>query len=144
MIPDIKYLVCLSDSEVDVVNETGNLSLNSDVPFNADNGGEPNGGGEPNRAITTNQQRKRWDLNYQEASIYLQEGSNNDKFSAHPKSQDALPAYLITHNKWFYILDLAAALLLMTLALVERPYVPPLHVHVGVSWVNEGKLIQFI
>lgn len=39
--------------------------------------------------------REQWLMNYQEASIYLEEGRNNEKFDTHPRSQSALPAYLI-------------------------------------------------
>ncbi|XP_071479888.1 two pore calcium channel protein 1-like, partial [Diadema antillarum] len=67
-----------------------------------------------------------WDLNYREAAIYLQEGENNDRFDTHPRSQDALPAYVMVHNFYFYIMDLAAALLVMLLALVEEPAVDAL------------------
>ena len=73
--------------------------------------------------------------------ILLQEGQNNDKFTAHPNSHDELPGYLITHNTGFYLLDLFAALLLMSLALVEEPAVPYLGAAVwvgllffGISW----------
>ena len=33
----------------------------------------------------------QWDLNYQEAAIYLEEGANNDKFDTHPRDQASLP-----------------------------------------------------
>ena len=42
-------------------------------------------------------QQQRWDLNYREAAIYLQEGENNDKFSAHPSRQVAL-LYVVLVN----------------------------------------------
>ncbi|XP_038058978.1 two pore calcium channel protein 1-like [Patiria miniata] len=67
--------------------------------------------------------RQRWQLNYQEAAIYLKEGENNHNFSTHPKSQDALPAYILVHNVWFYMMDFTAAILLLGLALCERPAV---------------------
>lgn len=38
---------------------------------------------------------EQWLMNYQEAAIYLEEGENNEKFDTHPKSQSALPAYII-------------------------------------------------
>lgn len=72
-------------------------------------------------------------MNYHEAAIYLEEGLNNDKFDYHPRSRDALPAYLIVHNHWFYALDLFAAFLLLALALVENPAVNGFKVHAGVS-----------
>ncbi|XP_063610865.1 two pore channel protein 1-like isoform X1 [Penaeus indicus] len=64
-----------------------------------------------------------WEMNYHEAAIFLEEGENNDKFNSHPRDRSALPAYLVTHNHWFYSLDLAAALLLMSLAVIEQPAV---------------------
>ncbi|XP_072043835.1 two pore channel protein 1-like [Amphiura filiformis] len=67
--------------------------------------------------------KKSWELNYKEAAIYLQEGENNLKFDTHPKNQDALPAYILVHNFWFYVMDLCAAILIMTLALFEHPAV---------------------
>ena len=65
----------------------------------------------------------QWAMNYQEAAIYLEEGANNDQFSTHPKRKDALPAYILTHTSWFYLLDLAASLLLLALAFAEPPAV---------------------
>ncbi|GFV56391.1 two pore calcium channel protein 1 [Trichonephila clavipes] len=75
---------------------------------------------EENPAETSDQ----WDMNYLEASIYLEEGENNDKFTFHPRSRDALPAYNLVHNQIFYCLDLAAAIALLSLALTEKPAVP--------------------
>ncbi|GFU29882.1 two pore calcium channel protein 1 [Nephila pilipes] len=66
----------------------------------------------------------QWDMNYHEASIYLEEGENNDKFTFHPRSRDALPAYNLVHNQVFYCLDLFAAIALLSLALTEKPAVP--------------------
>ncbi|XP_071790581.1 two pore channel protein 1-like isoform X1 [Asterias amurensis] len=65
-----------------------------------------------------------WQLNYQEAAIYLKEGENNEHFTTHPKNQDALPAYILVHNVWFYLMDFTAAFLLLGLALCENPAVP--------------------
>ena len=113
----------ISGSESDVAYQSGNYTVSSDEPFNEIN---------TNGLSVDERRRKRWDLNYHEAAIYLQEGENNDKFYSHPKSQNALPAYLITHNTWFYVLDLCAALLIMALALVEKPAV--FKVPVGVSF----------
>ena len=75
---------------------------------------------------------QQWEINYKEAAIFLDEGENNDKFSNHPRSREALPAYLLTHNKWFYLIDSAASLLLLALGLVERPCMEPLCVPVQV------------
>ena len=46
-------------------------------------------------------QQQRWDLNYREAAIYLQEGENNDKFSAHPSRQvNCLMAHILGQFSW--------------------------------------------
>jgi len=73
-----------------------------------------------------------WQMNYHEAAIFLQEGEDNDKFDSHPSQRKALPAYLLTHSPWFYGLDLLASLILMSLAIVERPAID---VFIG---INEG------
>ncbi|KAH9406188.1 Two pore calcium channel protein 1 [Tyrophagus putrescentiae] len=65
----------------------------------------------------------RWSLNYREAAIYLEEGYNNDKFDYHPAAYRALPAYLAVHNHAYYLVDLLACLLLLSLAIFERPAV---------------------
>lgn len=67
-----------------------------------------------------------WEMNYQEAAIYLQEGQNNDKFFTHPKDARALAAYLFVHNHFFYMMELLTALLLLLLSLCESPAVPVL------------------
>jgi len=75
---NVHFDICLwcnfAASEHDTVNEAGNYSVNdeyvvTDVGDNA-------------RLVA---QQQRWDLNYREAAIYLQEGENNDKFTAHPR-----------------------------------------------------------
>ncbi|TFK04715.1 SWI/SNF-related matrix-associated actin-dependent regulator of chromatin subfamily A-like protein 1 [Platysternon megacephalum] len=68
--------------------------------------------------------RHNWEMNYQEAAIYLQEGENNDKFFTHPKNAKALAAYLFVHNHLFYLMELITALLLLLLSLCEAPAVP--------------------
>ena len=60
------------DSEADTAFEAGNYTI-------ADSGVGNDGDAEI--------QRQRWDLNYREAAIFLQEGENNDKFTAHPRQQ---------------------------------------------------------
>ncbi|KAG8190159.1 hypothetical protein JTE90_008693 [Oedothorax gibbosus] len=67
---------------------------------------------------------EQWDMNYHEASIYLEEGDNNDKFIFHPRSRDALPAYTLVHNRIFYCIDLFTAVALLSLAFTEKPAVP--------------------
>lgn len=57
------------------------------------------------------------------AAIYLQEGLFNDKFDTHPSGSAAVTAYVITHNFWFYLLDLIASTILLLLAFFEPPAV---------------------
>ncbi|CAG2122342.1 unnamed protein product, partial [Medioppia subpectinata] len=71
-------------------------------------------------------------MNYNESAIYLEEGFNNDKFEYHPKSRKSLPAYLVVHNHWFYSMDLLASLLLLLLALFEKPAINGLKVNEGI------------
>uniref|UniRef100_A0A250YLB5 Two pore calcium channel protein 1 n=1 Tax=Castor canadensis TaxID=51338 RepID=A0A250YLB5_CASCN len=73
-----------------------------------------------------------WEMRYQEAAIYLQEGENNDKFFTHPKSAAALAAYLFAHNHLFYLMELLTALLLLLLSLCEAPAVPALRLGIYV------------
>uniref|UniRef100_UPI00398F10A7 two pore channel protein 1 isoform X4 n=1 Tax=Pristiophorus japonicus TaxID=55135 RepID=UPI00398F10A7 len=73
-----------------------------------------------------------WEMNYQEAAIYLQEGENNDKFFTHPKDQKALAAYLFVHNHIFYMMELISGLLLLILSLCEAPAVPSLRLDIYV------------
>uniref|UniRef100_A0A8C5K345 Two pore channel 1 n=1 Tax=Jaculus jaculus TaxID=51337 RepID=A0A8C5K345_JACJA len=73
-----------------------------------------------------------WEMNYQEAAIYLQEGENNDKFFTHPKNAKALAAYLFVHNHLFYLMELLTALLLLLLSLCEAPAVPALRLGIYV------------
>lgn len=71
-------------------------------------------------------------MNYQEAAIYLEEGANNDQFSTHPKRRESLPAYILAHTSWFYVLDLLASLLLLFLALAEEPAVEEFEVNLKI------------
>ena len=59
----------------------------------------------------------------QEATIYLQEGKDNDLFKAHPQGRWSKLAYNILHHPAFYISDLVVSVLLMMLAILERPSV---------------------
>uniref|UniRef100_A0A8C1RDB5 Two pore segment channel 1 n=1 Tax=Cyprinus carpio TaxID=7962 RepID=A0A8C1RDB5_CYPCA len=79
-----------------------------------------------------NSLRQSWEMNYQEAAIYLQEGENNDKFFTHPRNANALSAYLFAHNHLFYVMELLTAVLLMLLSLSEAPAVPFLRLDVYV------------
>ncbi|KAM9393406.1 two pore channel protein 1 isoform 1-T1 [Pholidichthys leucotaenia] len=76
--------------------------------------------------------KQSWEMNYQEAAIYLQEGENNDKFFTHPRNPKALAAYLFAHNHLFYMMELLTGLLLMMLSLCEAPAVPSLRLDVYV------------
>lgn len=98
-----------------------------------------------------------WEMNYHEASIFLevlqmcimtliiityvitclifliflsviQEGENNEKFDSHPHEPEALPAYLLVHNDWYYGMDLITSLVLIILAFAEDPATPPFEV----------------
>ena len=75
----------------------------------------------------------------------FQEGYNNDKFTHHPRCQEALPAYLLVHNDWFHFFDLAASLILLGLGFFERPCSEalcfPTQVH---SSIELGTLILII
>lgn len=59
---------------------------------------------------------------------YNQEGENNEKFDSHPHEPEALPAYLLVHNDWYYGMDLATSLVLIVLAFAENPATPPFQV----------------
>ncbi|XP_060068697.1 two pore channel protein 1-like [Ylistrum balloti] len=107
----------------DIYNEPGNMGY--DLPSTSING------------EVWNNTKKIWELNYHEAAIFLQEGENNDKYTTHPRSHDALPAYEIAHNHWFYALDLFASLLVLFMAACERPAVPFLTLPVGVHGALE-------
>ncbi|KAK9391628.1 two pore calcium channel protein 1 [Crotalus adamanteus] len=76
-----------------------------------------------NRCSQWDRGRRNWEMNYQEAAIYLQEGENNDKFVTHPKDPKALASYLFVHNHLFYLMELTTALLLLLLSLCEAPAV---------------------
>jgi hypothetical protein len=67
---------------------------------------------------------------------FFQEGENNDKFSHHPRSREALPAYLLVHNAWFHLLDLGASLLLLALGLFESPTLSMLEVPTQVNLIT--------
>ena len=71
--------------------------------------------------VPVDQVSKSWEFNYREAAIFLEEGMNNDKLTSHPHCHEALPAYLLVHNKMYYCLDLLAAFLLIALAFTEKP-----------------------
>ncbi|ESO09869.1 hypothetical protein HELRODRAFT_167687 [Helobdella robusta] len=64
---------------------------------------------------------QRWELNYYEASIYLNEGKDNDKFSVHPRNQLKLPIYKIVHSTWFHIVSLLVSIEILALVICESP-----------------------
>ncbi|XP_067935277.1 two pore channel protein 1-like [Watersipora subatra] len=113
-----------SDVADDHAIESGNIAASS--PHRLRSRIEGNGlqEAQPNRFLRGEQ----WMMNYQEAAIYLEEGVNNEKFDTHPKSHKALPAYLIAHHPFFHVMDLFASLLLLSLAIIERPAVQSIHV----------------
>ncbi|XP_050410021.1 two pore channel protein 1 isoform X1 [Patella vulgata] len=82
--------------------------------------------------IRERSRQTQWQLNYQEAAIYLEEGENNDKFDTHPRDQSALPAYEVAHNRWFHLLDLIAAILVLLVAICERPAIEYFSLPVGI------------
>uniref|UniRef100_A0A1A7WNU8 Voltage-dependent calcium channel protein TPC1 n=2 Tax=Iconisemion striatum TaxID=60296 RepID=A0A1A7WNU8_9TELE len=85
----------------------------------------------PQNSRTQNASLKQsWEMNYQEAAIYLQEGENNDKFFTHPRNPKALAAYLFAHNHLFYMMELVTGLMLLMLSLCEAPAVPTLRLDV--------------
>lgn len=110
----------------------------ADVPYDLSNSAEgpPSQLTElscPSGEIQGERLSKCWQLNYHEAAIFLEEGENNDKLDYHPCSRQALPAYLVVHNRLFYCLDLLAASVLMGLAFMEAPAVPGMDVPLPVS-----------
>ena len=116
----------LSESDDDTVFSSGNyVTATRDDPVPLQQQGAT--------SSVQKEQQKRWELNYHEAAIYLQEGNNNDKFTSHPTCLSALPTYLITHNVGFYLVDLAAALGLLILTLFEPPTIDHLKLQTGVS-----------
>lgn len=66
----------------------------------------------------------------------MEEGANNDQFSTHPKRRESLPAYILAHTSWFYILDLLASLVLLFLALAEEPAVETFEVSLSINDTN--------
>ncbi|RZF38082.1 hypothetical protein LSTR_LSTR006481 [Laodelphax striatellus] len=74
-----------------------------------------------------------WQMNYHEAAIFLEEGENNEKFDSHPCHPEALPAYLLVHNRLYYTVDLVTSIILLALALGEDPAVPAFKLPV---WVH--------
>ena len=59
----------------------------------------------------------------QEAALYVREGELNDKFYSHPTGRWSKLAYIILHHSVFHVFDLLLSILLMLLALIEKPSV---------------------
>ena len=59
----------------------------------------------------------------QEAALYVREGELNDKFYSHPTGQWSKLAYQILHHPVFHVFDLMLSILLMLLAIIEKPSV---------------------
>ena len=62
-------------------------------------------------------------MKLQEAALYVREGEDNDKFLSHPTGKWSKLAYKILHHPVFYVFDLLLCIMLMLLALIERPAV---------------------
>ncbi|MFT7817644.1 two pore calcium channel protein 1 isoform X1 [Arapaima gigas] len=131
-------IVCVSQMERETPSQTSSYCL----PLESPDGGSGGYDIVNNSVIATPVPRDRrsqfgslrqsWEMNYQEAAIYLQEGENNDKFFTHPRNTKALTAYLFAHNHLFYMMELFTGLLLMVLSLCEAPAVPSLRLDVYV------------
>ncbi|KAJ1524179.1 hypothetical protein ONE63_010705 [Megalurothrips usitatus] len=80
---------------------------------------------------------KSWETNYHEAAIFLEEGANNEKFDSHPSDPQAVPAYLLVHNNWYYGLDLFTSIFLLLLALGEDPAVSSFKLPVAAHSIME-------
>ena len=65
-------------------------------------------------------------LMFVSAFVALQEGYNNEKleFFTHSRQKLDSTAYIVSHSVWFYAVSLGADLLLLALAIIERPAVP--------------------
>ena len=63
---------------------------------------------------------EEWQDKYLEASIYLQEGLNNENVSDHPTTKATQKLYLISHNFLFYNAEMVLIILLMALSVSEN------------------------
>ncbi|KAK6620619.1 hypothetical protein RUM43_010911 [Polyplax serrata] len=114
--------VDLQDEYPCELGSTHSLGREEAVELQNCEGNSPNHGRSPAQS---------WEMNYHEAAIFLEEGENNEKFNSHPKDAEALPAYLLVHNSWYYGLDVFTSILLLLLAFVEEPAVPLFKLPVG-------------
>ena len=115
---------------VSTSSSSGNPSPRSSASSSTRRRGGAGDEGNPSRALNLGLEtgsedqsdlKSQWEVNYKEAAIFLEEGLNNDKFIHHPRSQEALPAYLLVHNNWFHLFDVSAALVLLALGFFEAP-----------------------
>ncbi|XP_062513296.1 two pore channel protein 1-like [Corticium candelabrum] len=60
---------------------------------------------------------------YIDASVYIQEGEDNDKFTTHPTTQGAMTGYRLIHNHVAWTLDLIASILILVISIAEYPSV---------------------
>ena len=60
-------------------------------------------------------------LPLQEAALFVQEGEANDNFLSHLTGKWSKWAYKILRHPVFYVFDLLLCIMLMLLALIERP-----------------------
>lgn len=118
----------------DQVIEAGNIASSSSQNLQHLWGGQ---GNDLSYTLSHQRNKERWLMNYQEATIYLEEGENNEKFDTHPKSQADVPAYLIAHHPFFHVVDILASLLLLSLAVIEKPAVNhiqvPIYIHASLE-----------
>ena len=62
----------------------------------------------------------------QNAVLYATEGEKNDVFYRHPEDKVGVWSYYIVHHPAFYWAHLISCVLLMFLALIEKPAVIPI------------------
>lgn len=74
---------------------------------------------------------------YNILDTFFKEGENNEKFDSHPRHPSALPAYLLVHNSWYYGCDLFFSLMLLLLAIVEKPSVENFEFPIGLHGTLE-------
>ncbi|KAG1714271.1 Two pore calcium channel protein 1 [Nymphon striatum] len=111
-------------SEIDAPHRLGNTSIEDDSLYTELQATAS--------ASLDSNSKDKWEVNYHEAAIFLEEGKNNEKFSSHPKSKKDLPSYLIVHHHFFYSLDLFSCIILMSLVVAEKPAVPLFELSPGV------------
>uniref|UniRef100_A0A674NW89 Voltage-dependent calcium channel protein TPC1 n=1 Tax=Takifugu rubripes TaxID=31033 RepID=A0A674NW89_TAKRU len=130
---DVPLILTWDEANSGLLNEdTERRDENGDGNYDITNNAVVSTPGPQNYRSQNASLQQSWEMNYQEAAIYLQEGENNDKFFTHPRNAKALAAYLFAHNHLFYMMELLTGLLLMMLSLCEAPAVPSLRLDVYV------------